>query len=79
MGTITTSPGWVVTAPTSTAGFRLSTDSANRRVGRDLNIGNVQDHGNRAFLHPPSIGAWEVADEDAATARAAASARTARQ
>ncbi len=78
-GTITTDPGWVVTAPTTAAGFRLSAGSANRRVGKDLNIGNVQDHGNRAFLHPPSIGAWEAGDEDAATARTAASARTARQ
>jgi hypothetical protein len=36
-----------------------------------LNIGNVQDAGNRAFLHPPSIGAWEAASGDAAAVRTA--------
>ncbi len=67
------------TAPTTAEGFRLTSGSALRRVGKDLNIGNVQDYGNRAFMHPPSIGAWEAGDEDAAAARTAASARTARQ
>lgn len=31
-----------------------------RRAGVDLNTGNVQDHGDRAFFHPPTMGAWEV-------------------
>jgi hypothetical protein len=75
-----TDPGFVGGShPTTAAGFKLVSGSALRRVGRDLNIGNVQDYGNRAFMHPPSIGAWEAGDEDAAAARTAASARTARQ
>jgi len=57
------------TSPTTAAGFKLTSGSALRRAGKDLNIGNVQDHGNRAFLHPPSIGAWETASGDEAAAR----------
>lgn len=67
------------TSPTTTAGFKPKVGSTMRRAGRDLNLGNIQDAGNRAFLHPPSIGAWEAGDEDAAAARTAATARTARQ
>lgn len=63
--------------PTDARGFRLSASSPARRIGLDLNLGNIQDHGNRAFSHPPSIGAWEAASGDIATARAAATARTA--
>ena len=70
--------GWVGGAtPTSAQGFRLSATSAARGIGLDLNRGNIQDNGNRAFAHPPSIGAWEAASGDIATARAAATARTA--
>ena len=65
-------PGFVGGAsPTTAAGFKLSSGSALRRAGKDLNIGNVQDAGNRAFLHPPSIGAWEATSGDAAAARTA--------
>jgi hypothetical protein len=64
--------GWVGgTAPTTSAGFKLASGSALRRAGADGNIGNIQDSGNRAFLHPPSIGAWEAASGDAAAARTA--------
>jgi hypothetical protein len=59
------------TSPTTAEGFRLTSGSALRRAGKDLNIGNVQDAGNRAFLHPPSIGAWEATSGDAAAARTA--------
>lgn len=52
-------------APTTAAGFSLTSGSALRRTGKDLNIGNYQDAGNRAFLHPPSIGAWEATSGDA--------------
>lgn len=63
-------PGFVGgTAPTTTAGFRLTSASPLRRVGLDLNIGNVQDAGKRAFSHPPSIGAWEAASGDLAAER----------
>jgi hypothetical protein len=51
--------------------LRLKAGSALRRAGKDLNIGNIQDAGNRALLHPPSIGAWEAASGDAAAARTA--------
>lgn len=64
-------PGFVVPTATTAEGFKLSSGSALRRVGKDLNIGNVQDAGNRAFLHPPSIGAWEATSGDAAAARTA--------
>lgn len=53
------------TSPTTAAGFRLTSGSPLRRVGTDLNIGNYQDVGNRAFLRPPSIGAWEATSGDA--------------
>ena len=70
--------GWTGGAsPTSVNGYRLSASSSLRRAGTDLNIGNYGDAGNRAFAHPPSIGAWEAADGDIATARTAASTRTA--
>jgi parallel beta-helix repeat protein len=58
-------------SPTTHAGMKLGSNSPLRRVGRDLNIGNYQDAGNRAFSHPPSIGAWEVTSGDAAIARTA--------
>lgn len=64
-------------APTSSEGFRLLSGSLARRVGTHLNIGNIQDHGNRAFSQPPSIGAWEAASGDIATTRTAVSTRTA--
>lgn len=65
-------PGFVGgTMPTSAAGFRLTSGSALRRVGKDLNLGNYQDAGNRAFLHPPSIGAWEATSGDSAAPRTA--------
>jgi hypothetical protein len=51
--------------------LRLQADSPLRRAGLDLNIGNVQDAGDRAFLHPPSIGAWEATSGDAASSRTA--------
>ncbi len=70
-------PGYVGgLTPTTKEGFRLGTGAA-RRAGTDLNIGNYQDNGNRAFAHPPSIGAWEAASGDIATARTAATSRTA--
>lgn len=55
--------------PTTAAGLKLPVGSALRRTGKDMNIGNYQDAGNRAFLHPPSIGAWEATSGDAATLR----------
>ncbi len=55
--------------PTSATGFRLNGSSALRRAGLDLNLGNIQDKGNRAFAHPPSIGAWETASGDIASTR----------
>jgi hypothetical protein len=65
-------PAWTGgTSPTTAAGFRLTSGSALRRAGKDLNIGNIQDAGNRAFLHPPSIGACEATSGDAAAARTA--------
>jgi len=58
-------------SPKTSDGYRLSANSTIRRVGLDLNLGHIQDYGNRAFLHPPSIGAWEAAsgDETTRTAR----------
>ena len=55
----------------SASDFRLAAGSTLRRLGTDLNLGNIQDHGNRAFMHPPSCGAWEAASGDAATTRTA--------
>lgn len=73
------SPSWVGGAsPITALGFRLDSSSSIRRAGTDLNIENVQDYGNRAFSHPPSIGAWEATSGDQAAARTVASARTAR-
>lgn len=63
--------------PTTAVGFKLNANSPLRGTGMDLNLGNIPDHGNRAFSHPPSIGAWEAASGDIATARTAASTRTA--
>lgn len=63
---VTADPQFVGGAsPSTAAGFRLASGSVIRRVGRDMNIGNYGDHGNRAFLHPPSIGAWEATSGDA--------------
>ena len=56
-------------SPSTVSGFRLSGASTLRRAGVELNLGNVQDYGNRAFAHPPSIGAWEVASGDLAASR----------
>lgn len=56
-------------SPTTAAGFHLLAVSTLRRTGKDLNIGNYQDCGNRAFLHPPSIGACEATSGDQAPAR----------
>jgi len=65
-----TNPEWLGgLSPTTSAGYKLKTASALRRAGQDLNIGNIQDKGNRAFLHPPSIGAWEAASGDLAAER----------
>lgn len=78
-GDIDGDPGFIGgTSPTTAAGFRLSASSALRRAGTELNIGNVQDIGNRAFSHPPSIGAWEVTSGDSASSRTTASTRTVR-
>ena len=55
--------------PTTAAGFKLLPSSTLRRAGTELNIGNVQDFGNRAFSHPPSIGAWGFASGDTASSR----------
>ena len=57
------------TSPTTASGFKLLPSSPLRRTGFDLNLGNIQDHGNRAFSHPPSIGAWEAASGDVAEER----------
>jgi hypothetical protein len=57
--------------PSVVAGLKLSAASTARRAGKDLNAGNYQDAGNRAFAHPPSIGAWEATSGDAASARTA--------
>lgn len=58
-------------SPTSFTGYKLNATSALRRVGVDLNIGNVQDYSNRAFHHPPTIGAYEAASGDVAANRIA--------
>lgn len=72
-------PLWVGgTSPSTAEGFRLTSASPLRRAGTDLNIGNVQDNGTRAFSHPPSIGAWEVTSGDSASSRTTASTRTVR-
>lgn len=57
------------TSPSAASGFRLQAGSALRRIGTDLNIGNYQDCANRAFSHPPSVGACEVASGDEAEER----------
>jgi hypothetical protein len=70
-------PKWIGgTSPDSASEFRLTAASALRRVGLDLNIGHFQDYDNRAFQHPPSVGAWEVADGDATLVRTTAALRT---
>ena len=58
-------------APSTWGGYRLGATSGLRRAGKDLNIGNYQDCLNRAFHHPPSVGACEAASGDAAAARTA--------
>lgn len=70
-GDITTDPQFVGgTSPTDAQGFRLKATSPARRVGFDFNIGNVyQDNGNRAYLHPPTMGAWETTSGDVAPER----------
>lgn len=57
--------------PTTSAGYKLKASSVLRRVGLNLNIGNVQDYSNRAFHNPPSIGAYEAASGDEASTRTA--------
>jgi hypothetical protein len=70
--TTSVSPGWVGgDSAVTSAAQRLTSSSALRRAGKDLNIGNVQDCANRAFMHPPSIGACEATSGDAAAARTA--------
>lgn len=59
------------TSPTTASDFKLLANSPLRRAGVALNLGNIQDNGNRAFAHPPSIGAWEATSGDAASARTA--------
>ena len=59
------------TTPSTVIGHRLTPSSALRRAGYDANMGNYSDYGNRAFLHPPSIGAWEATSGDAADTRTA--------
>lgn len=79
-GSITTDPqlsGGIT--PSTPAGFKLLPSSPARRAGLDLNIGNIQDHGNRAFAHPPSIGAWEVTSGSEASSRTNATTRAPRQ
>lgn len=58
-------------SPATAEGFRLKSTSPLRRAGKDLNLGNIQDCSNRAFLHPPSIGACEATSGDEAAPRAA--------
>lgn len=55
--------------PTTAEGFRLRSGSPLRAAGTF--VGSLQDHGNRRFKSPPSIGAWEAASGDAAEARTA--------
>lgn len=64
--------------PTDASGYRLISTSPLRRACKDLNLGNIQDKGNRAFLHQPSCGAWEASGGDLASGRSGASERTAR-
>jgi hypothetical protein len=78
-GTLTSNPMFVGASPSRLTDFRLLPSSAYRRAGADLSIGNYQDQGNRAFAHPPSIGAWEAASGDIAATRTQATARSARQ
>ncbi len=67
------------TSLTSTTLAKPKGNSTVRRAGKELNKGNIQDFGNRAFHHPPTRGAWEFSDGDAAASRTTASTRTARQ
>jgi hypothetical protein len=62
----------------SSYSYRLSAGSTLRRAGLELNLGNLQDNGNRAFAHPPSMGAWEAASGNQAAARTARTTATAR-
>lgn len=55
--------------PNTAEGFRLSASSPLRATG--TYVGSLQDHGNRRFKFPPSIGAWEAAAGDAAESRTA--------
>ncbi len=67
---VTSDPALVGGATPSTArDFRQAAGGSLRRAGLDLNLGNIQDNGNRAFAHPPSIGAWEAASGDLAAER----------
>lgn len=69
-GSIMSNPKFVGgSSPTTAQGFRLSAASPLRSAGKELNLGAIQDNGNRAFSHPPSIGAWEVASGDTAEER----------
>jgi len=65
---VITNPLFIGGTTNSTA-YQLSSSSPLRRTGVDLNVGNIQDFGNRAFMHPPSIGAWEAASRDVAATR----------
>lgn len=78
-GSLTSAPKFIgSSSPPTKEGFKPAADSPLRRAGKELNVGNVQDAGNRAFARPPSIGAWEVGSGDPITnnTRTTASTRT---
>lgn len=51
------------------ADFHTLRGSPIRWAGRELNRGNIQDCSDRAFTHPPSMGACEATSGDQANAR----------
>ena len=80
-GTISSvNPGLVGGTITSDGNaFRLTSSSVLRRAGKDLNLGNVLDFKDRAYSHPPSIGAIEVTSNSEAASRTNATTRATRQ
>ena len=68
-GTTTGDAGFVDRGGETADSYRLAGDSTARRAGTDRNLGNIQDLGDRAFMHPPSLGAWEAASRDEAGSR----------
>lgn len=58
-GCISTNPKFVWGRADYPTSYKLKSDSGSRRTGTYLNIGNVQDCVNKAFLNPPSMGACE--------------------